>query len=71
MLSFITTVLFFAAMFFVGMAIYKAIAQVADHVRRHPEAGKALYDHLFMPLFADRKAKSDTGDEPKSGPSVS
>lgn len=40
--------------------IYKAIAQVADHVRRNPEAGKALFDHLFMPLFSKGKeAKSD------------
>lgn len=70
MLSFITTVLFFVALFFLGMAIYKAIVQVADHVRRNPDAGKALYDHLFMPLFSDSKPKANS-DEPKSGPSVS
>ena len=71
MLSFITSVLFLGALLLLGIGIYKAIAQVAEHVRRNPEAGKALFDHLFMPLFAERKAQADTGDDPKSGPSVS
>lgn len=70
MLAFITTVLFFGALLLLGIGIYKAITQVAEHVRRTPEAGKALFDHLFMPLFAVRKAKADTSDDPKSGPSV-
>lgn len=70
MLSFITTVLFFGALLLLGVGIYKAIAQVAEHVRRHPEAGKALFDHLFMPLFGDGKRNAN-GDEPKSGPSAS
>lgn len=70
MMSFITTVFVFVMLFFLGMAIYKAIAQVAEHVRRTPEAGKALYDHLFMPLFSDSKQKAG-GDDSKSGPSVS
>lgn len=66
MLSFITTVLFFVALFCLGMAIYKAVTQVADHVRRNPEAGKALFDHLFMPLFGDKKESKAT--EPKANP---
>lgn len=71
MLSFMTSVLFLGALLLLGIGIYKAIVQVAEHVRRNPEAGKALFDHLFMPLFADRKPQADTGDDPKSGASVS
>ena len=60
MLSFITTLFFFGALLLVGIGIYKSIAQVAEHVRQHPEAGKALFDHLFMPLFSKGKeAKPD------------
>ena len=70
MLSFITTVMVFGALLLLGIGIYKATVQVADHVRRNPEAGKALFDHLFMPLFGDSKSKAN-GDEPKSGPSAS
>ncbi len=69
MLDFITTVLFFGALLLLGIGIYKAIAQVAEHVRRNPEAGKALFDHLFMPLFSAGKGNANT-DDPKSGPSV-
>lgn len=63
MLSFMTTVLFLGALLMLGIGIYKAIAQVADHVRRNPEAGKALFDHLFMPLFSKGK-EAKTDDSP-------
>ena len=56
MLTFIFTVLFFGALVMLGIGIYKAFALIAAHVRQHPEAGKAIFDHVFMPLFEDSKA---------------
>lgn len=64
MLSFMTTVLFFGALLMLGIGIYKAFAQVAAHVRRNPEAGKAIFDHIFMPLFEEGKASK--ASEPKA-----
>jgi F0F1-type ATP synthase membrane subunit c/vacuolar-type H+-ATPase subunit K len=61
-----TTVLFFAALLVLGIGIYKAFSQVAAHVRRNPEAGKALFDHVFMPLFEERKAPN--ASEPTTNP---
>jgi hypothetical protein len=66
MLSFITTVFFFAALLGLGVGLYKAFAQVAAHVRRNPEAGKAIFDHLFMPLFEEGKAPK--ANEPTANP---
>jgi hypothetical protein len=66
MFSFLISTLFVAALLFLGIAIYKAFAQVAAHVRRHPEAGKAIFDHVFMPLFEERKAPN--ASEPKANP---
>jgi hypothetical protein len=65
-LTFITTVLFFGALLLLGIGIYKAFAQVAAHVRRNPEAGKAIFDHVFMPLFEEGKAPKSS--EPKANP---
>ena len=61
-----TTVLFFGALLVLGISIYKAFAQVASHVRRNPEAGKAIFDHVFMPLFEERKASN--ANEPTANP---
>jgi hypothetical protein len=41
------------ALFIYG--ICKAVTQVAAHVQGHPEAGKALFEHLFVPLFGGKK----------------
>ena len=42
-----------------GIGICKAISQIAAHVQGHPEAGKALFEHLFVPLFGTKKEPTD------------
>lgn len=69
MLDFITTVLLFGVPLLLGIGIYKAIAQVAEHVRQHPEAGKALYEHLFLPLFSNKPTSPDNNNNRPSSPS--
>lgn len=66
MLTFIFTVLFFGALLMLGIGIYKAFALVAAHVRQHPEAGKAIFDHVFMPVFGT--PKTDSTDGKQDGP---
>ncbi len=42
-----------------GIGICQAISKVAAHVQGHPEAGKALFEHLFVPLFGTKKEPTD------------
>ncbi len=42
-----------------GIGICKVISQIAAHVQGHPEAGKALFEHLFVPLFGTKKEPTD------------
>lgn len=45
----------FVVMAGAAIGICKAISQIAAHVQGHPEAGKALFEHLFVPLFGTKK----------------
>ncbi len=70
MLSFITTVLFVGALVMAGIGICKAFSLISQHVQEHLEAGKAIFEHVFMPLFGSRKARpqqEETGPGP-TGP---
>lgn len=49
----------FVVMAGAGIGICKAISQIAAHVQDHPEAGKALFEHLFVPLFGAKKEPTD------------
>ena len=48
------------------IGICKAISQIAAHVQGHPEAGKALFEHLFVPLFGAKK--EPTGEDRPANP---
>lgn len=51
-----------------GFLIRKAVSQIAAHVQRHPEAGQALYEHLFLPLLKGEQATNDrTRSDPPAG----
>jgi len=50
-----------------GIGICKAISQIAAHVQGHPEAGKALFEHLFVPLFGAKKEPTDKDRPANSG----
>jgi len=52
-----------AILFFVGVGICKAFSKIASHVQEHPEAGKAIYEHVFLPLFGNKK-ESPAGEKP-------
>ena len=47
------------ALVMAGIGICQAISQIAVHVQGHPEAGKALFEHLFVPLFGAKKEPTD------------
>lgn len=49
----------FVVMAGAGIGICQAISKVAAHVQGHPEAGKALFEHLFVPLFGAKKEPTD------------
>jgi hypothetical protein len=50
------------ALVLAGIGVQKAFGLIAAHVRGHPEAGKALYDHLFLPLFSGKKSSPDNSN---------
>lgn len=52
MLEFIITLLVFVAVGFLVVAIFKALEQVATHLRGNPDGIKAVIEHVFLPLFA-------------------
>ena len=52
------------ALVLAGIGVHKAFGLIAAHIRGHPAAGKALYDHLFLPLFGDKaSSKREPPDE--------
>lgn len=54
MLEFIFTLLVLVAVGCMLVAIFKALEQVATHLRDNPDAAKSFIDHVFVPLFARR-----------------
>ncbi len=51
---FILTLLVLVAVGCLLVAIFKALEQVATHLRDNPDATKSFIDHVFVPLFARR-----------------
>lgn len=67
MLVFLITVVFVGALVMGGIALFKAISQVIEHVREHPEAGNSIFTHVILPVFGGRKeskrnARSEVAD---------
>jgi hypothetical protein len=54
MLTLLISLLFVGTLVAAGFGICKACSLIATHVQEHPTAGKALYEHVFLPLFARR-----------------
>ncbi len=55
MFSFLMATLFVGALVMAGIGICKAFSLISVHVQDHPEAGKAIFEHVFMPLFGSKK----------------
>jgi hypothetical protein len=52
MLDFIFTLLVLVAVGCFLVAIFKALEEIATHMRGNPDAMKAVIEHVFLPLFA-------------------
>jgi len=63
MLTLLISLLFVGALVMAGIGIWKAFSQIAAHVQEQPEAGKAIFEHVFLPLFG-RKKEPTTRDHP-------
>lgn len=63
MLTLLFSLLFIAALVMAGIGIWKAFSQIAAHVQEQPEAGKAIFEHVFLPLFG-RKKEPTARDHP-------
>ncbi len=62
----LTLLLLASVVALVALGIRKAFSQIAAHVQENPEAGKAIYEHVFMPLF--RSAKRPGGADQQAKP---
>jgi len=63
MLTLLISLLFVGALVFAGIGICKAFSLIVAHVKEHPEAGKAILEHVFLPLFGNKK-ESPAGEKP-------
>ena len=76
MLDLLFVLLVFGGLMAFVWGVCMALGQVATHMRGNPEAVKAIIEHVFMPLFGDKKepdrksppgtalVKSDPSEEP-------
>ncbi len=55
MLDLLFMLLIVGGLVVVGWGICMALGQIATHMRGNPEAVKAIIEHVFMPLFGDKK----------------
>ena len=63
MLTLLVSLLFVGTLVLAGFGIGKAFTQIAAHVQEHPDAGKAIYEHILLPLFGKKK-ESSASDRP-------
>jgi hypothetical protein len=55
MLVFLLSVLFAGVQVMGGIALWKAISLVTEHVREHSEAGNSIFTHVIPPVFGKKK----------------
>lgn len=51
MFSFMTAVIVFCVILGTAIGLVLAVTNVMEHARQDPAAAKAIYEHVFLPIF--------------------